>query len=348
MIIRLLDLKLINKKRRLTHLLFLLFILIFPVSAVELDSLSKYKPVIEGTIRAKYEYNTSLDASRFQVRNARFSINGNFSSITSYKAEIDLSDEGVTKMLDAYIRLQPVDWVRFTLGQQKIPFSTDNLRSPHQLYFANRSFIGKQLSSGLRDVGATVMLSGKKGIPFDFQVGAYNGNGLYNQQEWKKEMDYAFRLEIFPVKNMEISLNYNSIKPENLRMNLYDAGVFFNLSDLHLDIEYIYKTYTKNTFQATQALSVFGAYDIKTSRRFLSKITPLIRYDVMTDNNKGFLADNTYKVDDIARSRLTSGLTFSLGKAFLNDIRLNYEHYFFKKTVVNNENKLVVEFVVRF
>ena len=348
MIIKLLDSKSIEKKKRLTHLLFVLFILILPVSAVELDSLSKYKPIIEGTIRAKYEYNTSLDASRFQVRNARFSINGNFSSITSYKAEIDLSDEGVTKMLDAYIRLQPVDWVRFTLGQQKIPFSTDNLRSPHQLYFANRSFIGKQISSGLRDVGATVMLSGKKGIPFDFQFGAYNGNGLYNQQEWKKEMDYAFRFEIFPVKNMEISLNYNSIKPENLRMNLYDTGMFISFSDLHFEMEYIYKTYENNAFPETHAFSVFGAYDINTNKRFLSKITPLIRYDIMTNNNRGFLSDNSYKVDDIKCSRLTSGLTFSLGKPFLNDIRLNYEQYFFKKNIVNNENKLVVEFVVRF
>jgi hypothetical protein len=82
---------------------FILFIVIFSsVHAVELDSL-KFKPKIEGTIRAKCEYNTNLDAYRFQVRNARFSVNGNFSPIVYYKAQIDLSDEGVTKMLDAYL-----------------------------------------------------------------------------------------------------------------------------------------------------------------------------------------------------------------------------------------------------
>ena len=32
------------------------------------DSTKKYEPHAEGTIRAKYEYNSSLDAHRFQVR----------------------------------------------------------------------------------------------------------------------------------------------------------------------------------------------------------------------------------------------------------------------------------------
>ncbi|MFW5793525.1 MAG: porin [Bacteroidota bacterium] len=52
---------------------------------------------------------------RFQVRNARFSVNGKFSEFVSYKAEIDLSDEGITKMLDAYLKIQTKDWYRFTL-----------------------------------------------------------------------------------------------------------------------------------------------------------------------------------------------------------------------------------------
>lgn len=319
------------------------------VNAAETDSLKKYLPKIEGTIRAKYEYNTSLDAHRFQVRSARFSVNGNFSPITAYKVEIDLSDEGVTKMLDAYVRMKPVDWFNFTIGQQKIPFGTDNLRSPHQLYFANRSFVGKQLVSGLRDVGATVLFRNTKAVPFDFQAGVYNGDGLYNQQDWQKSVNYAFRMELFPFKNMEISLNYNSVKPEDLRMTLYDVGAYYNFSNLHLEGEYIYKTYQGDVFPATKSYSVFAAYDIWTNKRFLKKITPLVRFDSMTDNNKGKAdINNVYKVDDIARKRVTSGVTFSLAKPFLNDIRLNYEKYFYAENVVDRDDKLVVEFVVRF
>ncbi len=328
---------------------FFFLLIVFVTSAIDTDSLKKFTPRIEGTIRAKYEYNSSLDAHRFQVRNARFSVNGNLNPVTSYKAEIDLSDEGITKMLDAYVRLKPSDWFTFTIGQQKIPFSTDNLRSPHQLYFANRSFVGKQLSNGLRDVGGTLLFSNRKKIPFDFQAGIYNGDGLYNQKDWQKSLNYAFRIEVFPVKNMEISLNYNSIQPEELRMNLLDAGAYIDFRNLHLEGEYIYKTYAGNVFPDTHSYSVFAAYDIRTGKRFLTKMTPLVRFDSMTANNKGIPDENNvYQTDDQARKRLTGGITFSLGKPFINDIRLNYEKYFYKSGIVDYDDKLVVEFVARF
>ena len=334
-------------KRKITAISLLM--IVAGLTASETDSLKKYLPRIEGTIRAKYEYNTSLDASRFQIRSARFSINGSLSPVTSYKAEIDLSDEGETKMLDAYVRLKPVDWFNFTIGQQKIPFGTDNLRSPHQLYFANRSFVGKQLVSGLRDVGATLMFSNRKALPFDFQAGVYNGDGLYNQQDWQKSMNYAFRMEIFPTEYMEISLNYNSVMPDNLRMNLYDVGAYANFSNLHLEGEYIYKTYQGEVFPATKSYSVFAGYDIWTNKRFLKRITPLLRFDSMTDNNKGKPSEgNVYQTDDVASKRLTGGITFSLGKPFQNDIRLNYEKYYYAANHVNSDDKLVLEFVVRF
>lgn len=334
--------------KRLLSILFLL-IIIFSVFANEADSLVNYTPNIEGTIRGKYEYNSSLDAHRFQVRNARFSVNGDISKIASYKAEIDLSDEGVTKMLDAYVRLKPTNWFNFTIGQQKIPFGTDNLRSPHQLYFANRSFVGKQLVSGLRDVGATALFKSKNIVPIEFQMGIYNGDGLYNQQRWQKTMNYAFRLETFPVKNWEISLNYNSIQPAALRINYFDVGSYIDIQNLHLEGEYIYKIYTGDVFPATHSYSMFAAYNIWLNKKNLKKITPLARFDSMTDNNKGKVNDeNVYAVDDIARKRITTGLTFSLNKPFINDIRLNYEKYFYADNVVNNDDKVVVEFVVRF
>ncbi|HHT23264.1 MAG TPA: porin [Bacteroidales bacterium] len=326
-----------------------LLIIIFSVFANEADSLVNYTPNIEGTIRGKYEYNSSLDAHRFQVRNARFSVNGDISKIASYKAEIDLSDEGVTKMLDAYVRLKPTNWFNFTIGQQKIPFGTDNLRAPHQLYFANRSFVGKQLVSGLRDVGATALFKSKNIVPVEFQMGIYNGDGLYNQQRWQKTMNYAFRLEVFPVKIWEISLNYNSIQPAALRINYFDVGSYIDIQNLHLEGEYIYKIYTGDVFPATHSYSIFAAYNIWLNKKNLKKITPLARFDSMTDNNKGKVNDeNDYAVDDIARKRITTGLTFSLNKPFINDIRLNYEKYFYADNVVNNDDKVVVEFVVRF
>ena len=62
---------------------------------------------VHGTIRSKYEYQTEEGEGRFEVRNARISVDGQLSPIILYKAEIDLCDEGKIKMLDAYTRLKP-------------------------------------------------------------------------------------------------------------------------------------------------------------------------------------------------------------------------------------------------
>ena len=114
-----------------------------------------YLPEVHGTIRAKYEYQTTMGAGRFEVRNARVSVTGNVLPSVAYKAEIDLSDEGQIKMLDAYARLFPTKGLTVTAGQMRVPFTIDAHRSPHQQYFPNRSFIAKQVGN-VRDVGFTV------------------------------------------------------------------------------------------------------------------------------------------------------------------------------------------------
>ena len=70
------------------------------VDKQELD-IKDYLPEIHGTIRSKFEYQTQMQAGRFEVRNARISATGNILPTVAYKAEIDLSDEGQIKMLDA-------------------------------------------------------------------------------------------------------------------------------------------------------------------------------------------------------------------------------------------------------
>ena len=110
-------------------------------------------PELHGTVRAKYEYEPPVDKGRFEIRNARLNVEGWIVPIVRYKAEIDLSNEGAIKMLDAYVGVRPIDALRITVGQMRVPFSIDAPRSPHLQYFANRSFIAKQVGN-VRDVGA--------------------------------------------------------------------------------------------------------------------------------------------------------------------------------------------------
>lgn len=74
-----------------------------PLHAQEEDKVD-LTPKVHGTIRGKYEYQTEEGDGRFQVRNARVSLEGKVAKAVEYKAEIDLSDEGQIKMLDAYTK----------------------------------------------------------------------------------------------------------------------------------------------------------------------------------------------------------------------------------------------------
>lgn len=147
------------------------------------DGKVSYMPNIHGTIRGKYEYQTEEGEGRFEVRNARVSVDGLITPAISYKAEIDLCDEGKIKMLDAYTRLRMLDKLQFTIGQMRVPFTIDAHRSPHQQYFANRSFIAKQVGN-VRDVGAALGYNVNVGFPIKLEAGVFNGSGLTDQKDF--------------------------------------------------------------------------------------------------------------------------------------------------------------------
>ena len=75
----------------------------------EIESWQKYLPKFKGTVRARYEYSPEIGMSRFQLRNARVGIFGNVTDNISYKAEIDLCDQGTILVADAYAKMTFVD-----------------------------------------------------------------------------------------------------------------------------------------------------------------------------------------------------------------------------------------------
>lgn len=310
-----------------------------------------YIPAIHGTIRAKYEYCPQERASRFQVRNARFSLTGNVHPIVAYKAEIDLSDKGKIKMLDAYVRVLPVKGLALTLGQMKVPFSTDNLRSPHNQFFANRAFVAKQLTS-LRDVGFTASYDASAYFPIEIVAGVFNGSGLTSQSEWQVNMDYSARINVKPVKFFSFSLNWHSIKPDNLRMNLFDVGLMSDFYGVHLEAEGVYKLYQNNKFAPSYGINAFAAYDLKLPAVF-DKLRFIARYDMMSENYNGIFDSENQEYDkpDPYRQRVTAGVTLALEKPVVAELRINYEKYFYEDWEIadpSEKDKLVIEVVARF
>ena len=310
-----------------------------------------FKPEIHGTIRGKYEYQPEIDAGRFQVRNARFSISGHVHPLVGYKVEIDLSDEGIIRMLDAYTSFQATNSLNLTIGQMRVPFTIDAHRSPHQQYFANRSFIAKQVGN-LRDVGAIMSYKTNIIFPVQLEAGAFNGSGLTQQKIWHQAMSYSGKAQLMFIKGMNLTISAQSIEPENVRMNLLDVGLYYKFLNFHVEGEYLYKRYKDMVFDDVQAFNSFVNYDVKLKKRF-EKISFLLRYDWMTDNNDGYVdtVTNTLKITDYYRQRITGGLTLSIDKPFIADIRINYENYFYKKSGVPKESeqdKFVIEFMTRF
>lgn len=324
---------------------------VFALSAVAQDK-NPFIPEIHGTVRAKYEYEPQIDKGRFEIRNARLSVEGKVIPIVRYKAEIDLSDEGSIKMLDAYIRLQPKDALKFTFGQMRVPFTIDAHRSPHLQYFANRSFIAKQVGN-VRDVGASVSWKFNDRMPVTLEGGIFNGSGLTNQKNfWTDNYNFSFKAQTTIARQFNITLSCQKANAGDVNVMMYDAGAYWQSQRWHIEAEYLRKHYSDGSFTPVNAIDAFAAYRIPL-KKGLNAISFLGRYDYMSDHSNGTKDESgNLKIDDPERHRLTGGVTLSLGKESLQaDIRLNYEQYFYNKGVtpaISEQNKIVLEFVAHF
>lgn len=330
-----------------------------PVMAEDDEDKVDRTPEVHGTIRGKYEYQPEEGQGRFQVRNARVSLDGDLNKVVSYKVEIDLSDEGKIKMLDTYTRIKPLRGLDFTIGQMRAPFTIDAHRSPHLQYFANRSFIAKQVGN-VRDVGATIGYSFNVGFPIILQAGMFNGSGLTNQKDfWTNNVNFSAKAQLFFPRGFNLTLSTQKIRPDNVSVMMYDAGAYYHAHGWHAEVEYLYKHYGHGAFKPVHALDAFVSYDIPLRKCFFTKISPLIRYDYMSDHSDGLRynaeggedVEGALVINDYQRSRITGGVTLSLDLPFVSDIRLNYEKYFYRDGAIakpSEKDKIVVEFMTRF
>ena len=140
---------------------------------------------------------------------------------------------------------------------------------------------------------------------------------------------------------------------------MYDAGLTFHRGGFIAEAEYLYKHYSKNAFHDVHAFDGFVCYDIPivAKKSLVKKISPLARYDFMSDHSDGTRYDATddtpgaLKINDYKRHRVTGGVTISLAKPFISDIRINYEKYFYRKGGVaktSEKDKFVIEFMTHF
>lgn len=333
-----------------------------------LSDRQRYLPQLHGILRGKYEYQPALGASRFEVRNARLSAEGNLPFRSSYKLEVDLCDESAIKMKDAWVRVNPWRTLRVTLGQQRMPFSIDAHRNPSAQYFANRSFIAKQVGD-MRDVGDAIgydfMKGDRKLLAVD--AGIYNGSNLDNQKTaWFSSPAYSARLQYFPVKGLALipSVQHQQIANREASYTSFDFGAYYEWNGFHIEAEYLRKFYAKSAFSDCNAVDVMAIYKqtLKREKSFIQHISYLLRYDYMDDHSDGKKGFDTTMASlgggkgrllltDAQRHRMTLGLTFAVrNKYFPTDIRLNYEKYWYPHggAKESEQDKLVAELMIKF
>ena len=319
-------------------------------SAKTKKPLPEWLPKISGTLRAKGEYQTRDKEGRFEVRNARVAFDGNVTPIVIYRAEVDLSDEGRIRMLDAYAGVLPVKGLTLRIGQMRVPFSIDAHRSPHKQYFANRSFIAKQVGD-VRDVGLCASYTLPK-TPLTIEGGLFNGSGLTDQKDyWTKKLNFSAKVQWKPVKMLTLQGSVQKISPTGGTVMLYDGGVSFNHAGVFLEAEYLRKHYKNNSYHAVNALNTMAAYTLPL-RRVFAHLRFLTRFDMMDDHSSGSLNDEgVLQTDDAARKRLTAGITLGFAKRLAAELRLNYEKYFYDKGAAmktSERDKMVMEMMIHF
>ncbi len=314
-----------------------------------------------GTVRAKFEYQPGEENARFDVRTARFGVGGTVYRRLDYKMEIDLSDEGKIKMVDAYVGAKIYKGLSFNIGFMRVPFTIDAHRSPHLQNFANRSFIAKQVGN-VRDVGATLGWKFGERLPFNVQLGMFNGSGLVEdlQRYWTRSFNYSTKVQAGILPGVNLVAGYQTTKPDAVRIHMYDAGITLTSGRWLVEGEYLLKTYsgydTSGTpgalTKAASSVDAFFSYGIPVAKGPFERISILGRYDYIGDHSNGIAGPaGGLVINDPARHRATAGVTFSLGLPFTADIRFNVEKYFYRRGVTagpSDHDKIVLEFMAHF
>jgi len=333
----------------------------------ENSTVRKYSPQIHGILRAKFEHQPEMGAGRFEVRNARINFSGSLPLKSEYKLEVDLCDESSIKMKDAWVRLTPWRTLRLSVGQQRLPFSIDAHRNPSDQFFANRSFIAKQVGD-MRDVGFLVGYTfredAKKRTYAIIDGGIFNGSNIDNQKNaWHSDVNYSARLQVFPVKGLAVvsSVQHTAIADREAHYTSYDIGSFYEISGLHIEAEFLHKVYDNNAFDECNAVNAMAMYDQKLRKsKYFESITYLMRYDYMGDHSNGKSgfeenelgeATSRLKITDYERHRMTLGMTFNVRNPYFpTDVRFNYERYWYPHggAKESEKDKIVAELVVKF
>lgn len=311
-----------------------------------------YKPNIHGVMRTRWEQNLSADEGRWQVRNARVSLDGLIAPSIDYFIQADLCNRGAFQFLDAWGRFKLSEEWKFQAGQFRMPFGVDPFRSPANYIFTNRSFVGKQVCN-VRAVGCKLSYSPSQ-LPLTLEGGVFSPGPITDHTRWSNDYAWGTRA-IWLAGPLRFEGGFQSIIPDAVRINLVDGCVNFTSGRWQLVGEYMYKHYTHDAHPATHAWVAWTDYRMPVKLAEFNRLSFQARWDGMTDHSSGKRnADGLLVTNDPARNRATIGMTVSyIRRNVWLDIRANFEKYFYDHAAHPGQEATLgdlvgVEMVLRF
>lgn len=315
------------------------------------ESSFSYVPEFHGTLRPRMELSTTDGDTRFQLRNARVSLNGAIAPTIDYFMQADVCDRGSMKFLDGWIRLGIGKGLKFQAGQFRMPFAVDPFRGPHTYIFANRSFIGKQVFN-YRAVGAKASYTLPR-TPLTLEAGAFNPSKIGDHTPWNHTLAYSAKA-VYRAGDLSLSAGYASIRPQAVRMNVIDGAVTWQSGRWLAEAEYMHTHYTHDRHKANHAYNTYLDYRMPVKAGIFNRLSFQGRFDGMTAHSSGATdEDGRIVTDNQPRNRVTVGTTISYlrTKSMFLDIRANYEKYFYHSGVsapADANDKVALEMVLRF
>lgn len=307
--------------RTITTTLIALFSIVnFCLAAQPKDSTDTFTFKVDGVMKNKFEFASETNRGRFSVRNSRIGVSGLFTSYSSYRGQLELSDNGDFKVLDLYASIIPIKGLTISLGQTSVPLFNSYIVSPGTMMFANRAFLGKYFIS-TRDIGVHVDYNFKAGIiPISAEMGFYNGNTI-NDPVWRDKLSFGGRLEFGSMKGFRSTLKFYDYpnSPEKHYL-FYGADLRYGTDKWKIETEILKRDNKIDSEDGLLSYYVQGAYAFPLKQNWVFRhLIPAVRWDAIDANmnESGF---------DI--NRLTVGLGLGLTKKYYSSIlRFDYEWY---------------------
>jgi carbonic anhydrase len=269
-------------------------------------------------------------SSTFDSKRARLGVSGD---VNSY-ARLDFVGEfaKAPKLLDGVMSLSPNKNWTVKVGQGKVPFSTDILRSSTATPFVNLS-----LASSLgpdRDIGMSVRYGTKfsKTSGIDFYTGVFNGSGI-NASDANTNKNLAFRAVTKIGTQFTLAPNWyygktNDTGSVKQNLSTYGASVAWAAKHDVVEAEYLGSTIGAGR---KEGWYIFGGHTIATGSKFLQEIQFAARYEQMNPSVAAG-GDKT--------NRVTIGANLFIDKKYTL-IQLNYQINGEQTTSIKNDEFLM-------